>query len=136
MLLNFFAKLTGKHLCRSLFFNKVEKRVSGSCVFLRLLWILRSFHTQRIWATASNKTWTENVKYKSSRPEVFCKKGVPKIFAKFRVTTSEHSWSISLTTTFELLRSNERKYFHKDLNEIFSDLLLNTLVGEINVQNQ
>ena len=52
-----FAKLTGKHLCQSLFFNKVKKETLSqvfSCEFCEIS--KNTFFTEHLWATASKAT--------------------------------------------------------------------------------
>ena len=46
-----FTKFTGKHLCWSLVFNKVEKKKVFSCEFCELF--LNTFFTEHLWVTAS-----------------------------------------------------------------------------------
>ena len=72
-----FTKFTGKHLCRSLFFNKVTGlhhlfyRTPPRNCFRRFIYFRA--HYERAFF----------LKTRSSRPEVFCKKGVSKNFTKF-----------------------------------------------------
>ena len=83
-----FAKFTGKHLCQSLFFNKVadleacdfikkETLAQFSCEFYEILKNTIFYKTTRMAASAvtKNSVWS----FRSSRPEVFCTKGVLKI---------------------------------------------------------
>ena len=70
--LKIFANFTGKHLCWSLFFNKVACLQPAS--FLRRASrtpILKNICKQLL------------LEVRSSRPEAFCKKGVPRNFTKF-----------------------------------------------------
>ena len=64
-----YAKITGKHLCQSLFFNKVAGRSSTllkkktlaqvfSCEFCEIF--KNTFFTEYLWATASKNTKLSN----------------------------------------------------------------------------
>ena len=63
-----FAKLTGKHLCQSPFFNKVagwgltllKKRLCGTGVFLWILWISNdSFSSKTLAVTGSGSDYVQ-----------------------------------------------------------------------------
>ena len=132
-----FAKFTGKHLCQSLFFNKVTGLRPEVCNFIKKETLAQMFSsefcefskntsfTEHLRASASeiydadklflndwftnegvlilfpvgpfpgdshhwNLTFLLIVKiYRSSRPEVFCKKSVLKYFAEFNLNFSK-----------------------------------------------
>ena len=54
-----FTKFTGKHLCQSLFFNKVAG--------LSTLFLQNTFFTEHFWITASESSWFINSYLKYSR---------------------------------------------------------------------
>ena len=71
-----FTKFTGKHLCQSLFFNKVADIRPFSCGFCKIF--RNTFFTEHLQLLLLILTH-----FRSSRPEVFYKKGVLINFAKF-----------------------------------------------------
>ena len=95
-----FAIFTEKHLCRSLFLNKLQAQAynfikkgplvqvfsSGFCKIFK-----NTFITEHFWTSASGYSRTLFHGYlsiilqrcRSSRPEVFCKRGVLRNFTKF-----------------------------------------------------
>ena len=92
-----FTKFTGKHLCQSLFFNKVDSVLvkfyikngtlaqAFSCEFAKFLRTPFLKNTSgRLPLYVKENTCSSQPIYRSSRPEVFCKKGVLRNFAKFK----------------------------------------------------
>ena len=96
-----FAKFTGKHLCQSIFLKKAQacnfiKKETLAQVFSCEFWNIskNTFFTEHIRTTASGESFkiiiiqspyfhrSKNL-YRSTRPEVFCKRGVLRKFAKF-----------------------------------------------------
>ena len=83
-----FAKFTGKHLCQSLFFNKVAGLRSQACNFIKKETLAQVLSCE-ICEISKNTFFTENIRAAASvcigsgRLEVFCKKGVLKNFEKF-----------------------------------------------------
>ena len=97
-----FTKFTGKHLCQSLFFNKVDSVLvkfyikkgtltqAFSCEFAKFLrtpFLKNTSGRLPLYvkentcsSQKSQQSWTI---YRSSRPEVFCKKGVLRNLTKF-----------------------------------------------------
>ena len=88
-----FAKFTGKHLCQSLFFNKV-----AGAFFTEHICFLNTYSPifeqtlkcpfpirfiQRKLIIIQTKFWYYLIQFRTSHPEVFCKKGVLGYFAKF-----------------------------------------------------
>ena len=77
-----FAKSIGKHLCQSLFFNKVAGLRSATLLKKRLwhrcfVWILRNFKnafcTQHLWTTGSETSNTKYPELKSREDQKFKK---------------------------------------------------------------
>ena len=92
-----FTKFTGRHLCQSPFFNKVaglrpvtllKKRLQRRCFPVNFVKFLRTPFLQntsrRLLLYFHESFFFLRPTIRSSRPEMFCKKGVLKNFAKFK----------------------------------------------------
>ena len=132
-----FAKFTGKHLCQSLFFNKVTgllllylKRGSGTSAFL---WILRHFwehlFTERLWTTVSGfllkdvsqSSFTENIiqkrfsenflifkKQPFLRADHITSKFLKAVFRKFHLA---NSWKLCPKWSVLMILAKDDKFF-------------------------
>ena len=111
-----FAKLTGKHKCQSLFFNKVaglrsavllKKRLWHRCFpvnfakFLRAPFFGKHVQTAASASSCSGLLWKHQLNLRSSH-KLLCKKGILRKFANF--TGEQLCWSLFLIelVTFRL----------------------------------